>query len=146
MDPFALVIVGGLVAMILFVLLLGKYAPGSGMEQLDWKSAREIHEKREALEADDLSEMIAAHNRRRRARGEAEVTVEDIEMRVNEDMNEQRRRREAYMADRELDELLELSNARRRARGLPERTREEVQREYGHKPEAPSAPDAGSEA
>jgi hypothetical protein len=146
MDPFALVIVGGLVAMILFVLLLGKYVPGSGMEQLDWKSAREIHEKREALEADDLSEMLAAHNARRRARGEAEVTVEDIEMRVHQDMNEQLRRREAYMAERELDELLELSNARRRARGLPERTREEVQREYGQKPEAPGAPDAGPEA
>jgi hypothetical protein len=48
-----------------------------------------------------------------------------------EDVNEQRRRREAYLADRELDELLEATNARRRARGLPERTREEVQREFG---------------
>ena len=69
--------------------------------------------------------MLAAHNARRRARGEREVTVADLELRVMEDLSEQRRRREAYLADRELDELLEATNARRRARGLPERTRAE---------------------
>jgi hypothetical protein len=47
------------------------------------------------------------------------------------DTNEQSRRRDAYLADRELDELLEVTNSRRRARGLPERSREEVQREFG---------------
>ncbi|MBV9839745.1 MAG: hypothetical protein JO156_16635, partial [Solirubrobacterales bacterium] len=44
---------------------------------------------------------------------------------------EQRRRREAYLADRELDQLLAATNERRRARGLPERTREDVRREFG---------------
>ena len=48
-----------------------------------------------------------------------------------EDVGEQRRRREAYLADRELDELLEATNARRRARGLPERTRAEAEKEFG---------------
>ena len=66
--------------------------------------------------------MLAAHNERRRRRGEPEVTVADLERQVVEDFNEQRRRRDAYLADRELDELLEVTNARRRARGLPERT------------------------
>jgi hypothetical protein len=59
-------------------------------------------------------------------------------MRVVEDMNEQRRRREEYLADRDLNELLEATNARRRARGLPERTREDVKREFD--PEARRAP------
>ncbi len=75
--------------------------------------------------------MLVAHNARRRARGQAEVTVADLELRVMEDLNEQRRRQAQYAADRELDELLEATNARRRARGLPERTREEAKREFG---------------
>ena len=95
------------------------------------RSARQITEEREELEAEDLAQMLEAHNARRRRRGEPDVTVADLERRVMEDFNEQRRRREAYLADRELDELLEATNARRRARGLPERTREEVQREFG---------------
>jgi hypothetical protein len=130
-DPFALVLLGGLIAGILFFWLLGRYYPGSGLEQLGLKSAREIVETREALDAEDLEQMLAAHNARRRKRGEAEVTVADLEQRVMEDVREQRRRSEAYMAERELDQLLEATNARRRARGLPERTREDVHREFG---------------
>ena len=131
MDPFALVILGALAALILWIVLLGKYAPGSGLEQIGLKSAREIYETREELEAEDLEQMLKAQNARRRARGEQDLTVEDLELRVMEDLNDQRRRREEYLADRELGQLLEVSNARRRARGLPERTREEVEREYG---------------
>jgi hypothetical protein len=130
-DPFALVLLGGLVAGILWIWLLGKYYPGSGLEQLGLKSAREIVEKREALDAEDLQQMLAAHNERRRRRGEAEVTVADLEQRVMEETREQQRRRQQYLADRELDELLEVTNARRRARGLPERTREDARREFG---------------
>ena len=101
------------------------------MEQLGLRSARQISEEREELEAEDLAQMLEAHNERRRRRGEPEVSVADLELQVMDDFNEQRRRREAYLADRELDQLLEATNARRRARGLPERTREEVQREFG---------------
>lgn len=131
MDPFALVLLGGLIAGILFFWFLGKYYPGSGLEQLGLKSAREIIENREALDAEDLEQMLAAHNARRRKRGEAEVTVAELEQRVMDDVREQQRRREAYLADRELDQLLEATNARRRARGLPERTRDDVVREFG---------------
>jgi hypothetical protein len=130
-DPFAVVLLGALVAGILWVWLLGKYYPGSGLEQLGLKSARQIVETREALEAEDLEQMLAAHNARRRKRGEAEVTVADLEQRVMEDVRDQRLRREEYLADHDLDQLLEATNARRRARGLPERTREEVRREFG---------------
>jgi hypothetical protein len=125
------VIVGGLIAIGLWMWLLGKYYPGSGLEQLGLKSAREITETREALEAEDLEQMIAARNARRRARGEPEVSAADYELHVVNDIHEQRRRHEQYMADRELDELLEVTNAHRRKRGLPERTRAQAREEFG---------------
>lgn len=140
MDAFAIVILGAVAALILWVWLLGRYFPGSGLEQLGMRSGREITEDREALEAEDLSQMIAAHNERRKRRGKPEVTVADIEMQVASDFREQRARRDSYMADRELDELLEATNARRRARGEPERTREEARREFGGGPAPPANP------
>jgi hypothetical protein len=137
-DPFALVLLGGLVALILWIWLLGRYYPGSGLEQLGLMSAREIIETRESLDAEDLEQMLAAHNARRRARGEREATVSDLELRVMNDLAEQRRRRDAYRADRELDELLEATNARRRARGLPEDTRTQAREDFGAGPPAES--------
>jgi hypothetical protein len=133
-DPFAIVLFGGLAALILAVWLLGKYYPGSGLEQVGLKSAREISESREALEAEDLEQMLAAHNERRRARGEPELTAADLELRVAQDVADQLRRREQYLADQDLDELLAATNARRRRRGLPERTRAELEREFGREP------------
>jgi len=130
-DPFALVLLGGLVALILWIWLLGKYYPGSGLEQLGLRSAREITETREALDAEDLDQMLAAHNARRAARGEGELSVHDLESRVLEDQREQQRRRDEYLADRELDQLLAATNERRRAKGLPERSREEARKEFG---------------
>jgi hypothetical protein len=133
-DAFALVLLGGLIAVVLWMWLLGRYYPGSGLEQLGLKSAREITETREALEAEDLDQMIAAHNRRRRAKGEPEVSAAEYELRVVGDIHEHNRRREEYLADRELDQLLEATNAQRRKRGLPERTRAEAREEFGGKP------------
>lgn len=135
MDPFAVVLLVGLAALLLVVLLLGKYYPGSGLEQIGLKSAREISENREALDAEDLDQMLSAHNARRRARGKPEVTAGELEQRVMRDVAEQRRRREEYLADRELDQLLEATNARRRKRGLPERTREQAREELGRRPD-----------
>ena len=134
MDSFALVLIAGLAILVLWVWILGRANQGRGMEPFGLRSARRITEDREELEAEDLAQMLEAHNERRRRRGQADMTVADLERRVMEDFNEQRRRREAYLADRDLDELLEATNARRRARGLPERTREEVQREFGAGP------------
>ncbi len=133
-DSFALVLIAGLAILVLWVWILGRANQGRGMEPFGLRSARRITEDREELEAEDLAQMLEAHNERRRRRGQADMTVADLERRVMEDFNEQRRRREAYLADRDLDELLEATNARRRARGLPERTREEVQREFGAGP------------
>jgi hypothetical protein len=134
-DAFAIVLLGGIAALVLWVWLLGKYFPGTGVEQLGLRSARQITEDREALEAEDLSQMLAAHNERRRRRGKPEMTVHDLELQVANDMVEQSRRREQYLADADLDQLLDATNARRRARGLPERTRADVEREFGRRPD-----------
>ena len=92
MDPFTLVVVGGLAAIVLVLWLLGRYYPGTGLEQLGLSSARELAERREALEAEDLDQMLSAHNARKRARGEPEVTAEQVEAEVLRDRDEARRR------------------------------------------------------
>jgi hypothetical protein len=130
-DSFAIVVFAALAALLLWVWMLGRANQGRGMEQFGMRSARQITEDREEMDAEDLTQMLEAHNARRRRRGEADVTVADLERQVMTDFAEQRRRREAYLADRELDQLLEATNARRRAKGLPERTRDDVQREFG---------------
>jgi hypothetical protein len=135
-DSFAIAVFGSLAALLVWVWLLGRSASRTNLQQFGLRSGRQITEDREELEAEDLSQMLEAHNARRRRRGESDLTVADLEQRVMSDVADQRRRSEAYLADRELDQLLEATNARRRARGLAERTREDVQREYGAGPAA----------
>lgn len=93
MDPFTLVVVGGLAVLMLVFWLLGRYYPGSGLEQMGLQSARELAERREELEAEDLDQMLAAHNARKRARGEAEVSAEEVEAEVLRERDQARRRR-----------------------------------------------------
>lgn len=83
MDPFALVLLAGLAAIVVLVWLLGRL---SGAEPPGLRSAREISETRERLEAEDLEQMLAAYNGRRRVRGQSVLTVEDLEHRVAEDL------------------------------------------------------------
>jgi hydroxymethylpyrimidine pyrophosphatase-like HAD family hydrolase len=138
-DPFAALLLVAFVIFAAVVLLIGFYYPGSGLEQIGLRTAREITETREELDALDLDQMMVARNARRAARGEAELSAEDYERQVLQDVAEQQQRRERYLADRELDQLLEATNARRRKRGLPERTREQAQEELGGRssPEPP---------
>ena len=86
-----LVLVGGVVAVAVAVWLLGSYYPGSGAEALGLRTSREITETREALEAEDLDQMLAAHNARRRARGEPELSVDELMRRVSSDSVERHR-------------------------------------------------------
>jgi hypothetical protein len=85
-------VVGGLAALVLDFGLLGRYYPGSGLEQVGLRSARELAERREELDAEDLDQMLRAHNARRRARGEPEVTAEEVEAEVLRERDEARRR------------------------------------------------------
>jgi hypothetical protein len=91
-DPFTLVVVVGLGALVLVFWLLGRYYPGSGLEQLGLRSARELAERREELEAEDLDQMLRAHNERRRLRGEREVSAEELEAEVVRERDEAQRR------------------------------------------------------
>jgi hypothetical protein len=91
-DPFTLVVVAGLALLVLVLWLIGRYYPGSGLEQLGLQSARQLAERREELEAEDLDQMLSAHNARRRAKGEAEVTAEEVEAEVLRERDEVRRR------------------------------------------------------
>ena len=114
-DPLAVILLAGFAALVIWVVVLAKFS-GRGLEPLDWKSPREVTESREALEAEDLAQMLEARNARKRRRGEAEVTVEELEFRVIKEAGEQNRLRERYLETLELDELLEATNRRRRAR------------------------------
>ena len=49
MDPFAAIIFGGIAVIVVSVWLVGRFYPGSGLEEVGLRSAREIHETREAL-------------------------------------------------------------------------------------------------
>ncbi len=92
MDPFALIMLGGVAGLVIVLLLLGRFYPGSGAEQLDWRPTRSA-EVEVQNEIDDLDQMREAVNRRRRARGETELTEDDLHERVAEDLREARRLR-----------------------------------------------------
>src|SRR3954463_14274537 len=91
----AFVVLGGLVRRGIF-LALGRWYPGSGAEQVDWRLTRSPEVEAE-LEIDDVDQMIEAQNRRRRATGRAEVTEADIRAQVAADQawREELRRRAA---------------------------------------------------
>jgi len=143
MTVLAIILIVGIALLVVWVGVSPSFSPRGGLDALGLRSAPEIMERKEALEAEDLAQMMEARNARRRARGEAEISAEDYEMQLMSEINEQRRKdREALdrakaaaqgkaEADAEIEEMLEATNARRRARGLPERTREDVEREFG---------------
>jgi hypothetical protein len=125
MDPFAVIILGGIAALVIFCLLLGRFYPGSGADVLDWRPTTSF-EQRVAAEVDDLDQMLEATNARRRRRGEPELTEHALHEQVRRDMTAADRRREEYLAGQDLEQLLEAKNARRRKRGLPDVTLEQV--------------------
>ena len=128
MDPFAVVILGGIAVLVLALFLLGRYFPGTGADQLDW-GGRGLYEKKVYAEIEDLDQMLEAANARRRARGEAELTEHGLHQQVQADLSEVQKRREAHLAEQDLEQLLEAKNARRKRRGMPPVTLEEVKAE-----------------
>ena len=63
-------------------LAIGKWYPGSGAEQLDWKPTRSYEDEVE-LEMQDVDQMIEAQNERRRRSGRAEISEEDVQAEVD---------------------------------------------------------------
>lgn len=132
MDPLVLimtVLVGGL---LLWLIFLGLYHPRSGADVLQWRPTRSA-EMEAQNEIDDLEQMLEAANAKRRARGERELTEEDLEARVQEDRRKQHELREAYLASDEsaesiaadMAQMLARVNEGRRRRGEPELTLDE---------------------
>jgi hypothetical protein len=128
-DAFTIIVVGGMAALIVALLLIGQFYPGSGAEVLDWKPTRSLETEAE-LEIDDIAQMLEAQNERRRRRGLPERTLDEFEAQVAADLREQTRRlqeletaRAAY--DEDVLELLALANDRRRRRGEPTLTIDE---------------------
>jgi hypothetical protein len=92
-DPFAAIMFGGVALLLIALLLLGRFYPGSGAQQLDWRPTRSP-ELEVQNEIDDFDQMREAVNRRRRARGQPELTEDDLRERVAADHAEVRRLRE----------------------------------------------------
>jgi hypothetical protein len=82
-DEFSLFVFGALIAVVLIFLAIGKWYPGSGAEQVDWKPTRS-YEDEIRLELEDVDQMIEAQNERRRASGRPEITEEEIRAEVEE--------------------------------------------------------------
>ena len=83
-------LVVGLVVLGIF-LAIGKYYPGSGAEQLDWKPTRSYEDEVE-LELDDVDQMLEAQNERRRRSGRPEITEEGMRAEVEADRRDQAER------------------------------------------------------
>ena len=99
MDAFALVAVGGLLVLFLIFLAIGKWYPGTGADVLDWKPTRSVETEVE-LELDDIDQMLEAQNERRRRRGEADRTEDDVRADVAAQERELKARGEEYQRSR----------------------------------------------
>ena len=125
-----MIIIGIVLLFLLAVVLLGAFYPGSGADQLDWKPTRSP-ELEAQNDIDDLAQMQAAINAKRRARGASEISEGQLREQLDQDRAEQASRLAEVAADQEVEELLALKNRRLRERGEPELTREEYERSLG---------------
>jgi hypothetical protein len=98
-DEFGVFVLFGLVFAVAALFALGRWYPGSGAQQVDWRPTRSPEVEAE-LELDDIDQMLEAQNARRRASGRPERTEADVRAQIAED-------------ERWREEL------RRRARGEP---------------------------
>ncbi len=133
----SLVMVAIFVLMIVFIILLGIFYPGSGADQLQWRPTRSP-EVEAANEVDDVAQMLEATNERRRRRGLPDLTEQGITDQVHKDKRELAQMRQEHTLELELEQVLEARNERRRKRGLPEMTLEELRESLGVPPESRS--------
>ena len=120
-----MVIMAGLVGGLLIALiLLGLFYPGSGADQVHWRPTRSV-EVEVQNEIDDLDQMLAAANAKRRARGVTELTEEGLHERIAEDRRLADAQREAYLGEVEIEQMLAVKNERRARKGLAPITADE---------------------
>ena len=89
-DAFTVVFGGLLAFFVITVLLLGLFSRRSVRDILDWKPTRSP-EVEAQNELDDVEQMIEAQNELKRRRGAPEITEDEIQARVREDREQQRR-------------------------------------------------------
>lgn len=79
MDAFTAIVLGSIaLALGAFIVIGILNTPGGGSEQLGWRTTHE-HDRTQAVrEAEDLEQMLEAANVRRRARGDAELTLDGL--------------------------------------------------------------------
>jgi hypothetical protein len=83
-DEFGVFVFGAIIVVVLIFVAIGKWYPGSGAEQVDWRPTRSPELEAE-LEIDDIDQMVEAQNVRRRATGRPEISEEDAREWVEED-------------------------------------------------------------
>jgi hypothetical protein len=127
-DPFVIIMVGLVGGLLVALILLGLFYPGSGADQVNWRPTRSV-ETEVQNEIDDLDEMLAATNEKRRARGVAELTEQGMHERVAEDRRIADAQREAYLGDVEVEQMLAVKNERRARKGLEPITAEQYRAE-----------------
>jgi hypothetical protein len=112
---FVWIMVGVFVFLIVFVILLGIFYPGTGAEQLKWRPTRSP-ELEAQNEIDDLSQMLEATNAKRRARGATELDERQLHARLREDEALRERLKGDDSPDEEMRQLREAREFRRRRR------------------------------
>ena len=128
MDPFVVIMVGGTGGLVVALLLLGRFYPGSGAEQVDWTPTRSV-EMEIQNEIDDLDQMLAATNARRRARGKPELTEDSLSAEIARETSLAHKRRDDYVGDLEVAQMLDAKNARRLKKGLAPLSLEDYKRQ-----------------
>jgi hypothetical protein len=117
MDPFALIMTGIVGGLLIILLLIGWFHPRSGAEVLEWRPTRSP-ELEAQNEIDDLDQMLAAANAKRRAKGRPELTEVELQERLSEDTRDAVAARDDYLKDADIAQMLAAKNARRKRRGL----------------------------
>ena len=95
MDEFGVFVFLSIAVVILVFLAIGKWYPGSGAEQVDWKPTRS-YEDEVRLELEDVDQMIEAQNVRRRASGRPEISEDQIRAEVEEEERWRKEEAERY--------------------------------------------------
>ena len=85
---------------VLIFLAIGKWYPGSGAEQVDWRPTRS-YEDEIRLELEDVDQMIEAQNERRRASGRREITEDEIRAEVEEAERWRKEQSQRYQGDQD---------------------------------------------
>lgn len=82
MDPFAAIILGGVLLLVLFILAIGFSASSVHTGQLINRNPAHRHEGEAEVETEDVDQMLEAQNERRRRSGRPELAYDEFENQV----------------------------------------------------------------